>query len=90
MDMGRNTQRIAHHPFQGRVWRDLAQFAGEALAVGLLVSLVLALAIFIATTQVQAAEPARYPGASTPAQGAAVLHADTGEENTVSVKREVQ
>jgi hypothetical protein len=90
MDTGSNTPGIGHHPFQRRAWRDLAQFAGEALAVGLLVSLVLALAIFIATTQVQAAEPARYAGAPTPAQGAAELRSGAGGQTAVTVAREVQ
>lgn len=58
MDIGRGTREISANPFQGRAWRDLAQLAGEALAAGLLVSLVLAAAIFIAATQAQAAEPA--------------------------------
>ena len=58
MDIGRGTREISANPFQGRAWRDLAQLTGEALAAGLLVSLVLAAAIFIAATQAQAAEPA--------------------------------
>ena len=38
------------------VWRDLGRFLCEALAAGLIVSLVLALAAFIVSTQAQAAE----------------------------------
>ena len=59
MAIGRSIEALTQHPFQGRVWRDMAQLAAEALAAGLLVSLVLALAIFIATTQAQAAPVAR-------------------------------
>ncbi len=44
------------HPLASRVYRDIARFAGEALVAGLVVSLALALAIFIVATQAQAAE----------------------------------
>lgn len=45
------------HRLDGRAWRDLVRFAGEALAAGLFASLVLALATFIVSTQA-AASPA--------------------------------
>ena len=44
------------HPLTSHVYRDIVRFAGEALAAGLVVSLALALAIFIVATQAQAAE----------------------------------
>jgi Ca-activated chloride channel family protein len=47
------------HPFAGRAWRDLARFVGEALAAGLITSLVLALATFIVSTHAAAAPGAR-------------------------------
>lgn len=68
METSRSTQSIAPHPFQGRAWRELAQFALEALAVGVLVSLVLALAIFIAASETQAPEPATAARAPLPGQ----------------------
>ncbi len=51
------------HPLTSHVYRDIARFAGEALAAGLIVSLVLALAIFVVATQAQAAETG--PGQGT-------------------------
>ncbi|MEP7183920.1 MAG: hypothetical protein ABI886_17215 [Betaproteobacteria bacterium] len=57
MTTGSSSHRIHGHPFQGRVWRDLAQLAAEALAAGLVVSLALALAIFIAAAQAKPDEP---------------------------------
>src|SRR5512141_2972535 len=51
------------HPLTSHVYRDIARFAGEALAAGLIVSLALALAIFIVATQAQAAETG--PGQGT-------------------------
>ena len=51
------------HPFSGRAWRDLARFAGEALAAGLFASLVLALATFIVAAQAAAAPAPRGDGA---------------------------
>ena len=68
METSRSTGGIAPHPFQGRAWRELAQLALEALAAGVLVSLVLALAIFIAATEAQATEPAPAARAPLPAQ----------------------
>ena len=47
------------HPFAGRAWLDLARFVGEALAAGLLASLVLALATFIVSAQAGAAPAPR-------------------------------
>ena len=38
------------HPLTSHVYRDIARLAGEALAAGLVVSLALALAIFIVAT----------------------------------------
>ncbi len=61
MDTGRNLRANDLHPLRSGVYRDLARLAAEALAVGLIVSLVLALAIFIVATQAQAAEPAPLP-----------------------------
>jgi hypothetical protein len=76
MTTGSDSHRIEGHPFQGRVWRDLAQLAAEALAAGLVVSLALALAIFIAAAQTKPAEPV---GAAMPDAGApgAVANAST-------------
>ncbi len=53
------------HPLRSGAYRDLARLAAEALAAGLIVSLVLALAIFIVATQAQAAEPNAAPGEGT-------------------------
>jgi len=65
------------HPLTSHVYRDIARFAGEALAAGLIVSLALALAIFVVATQAQAAETG--PGQGTlllqPAADAAPLAA---------------
>ena len=78
MAIGRSIEALTQHPFQGRVWRDMAQLAAEALAAGLLVSLVLALAIFIATTQAQAA-PLPAPAGPAATQPAAPAAADPAE-----------
>ncbi len=52
MSIDRSVPRIA---LRTAIWRDLARFACEALAAGLIVSLVLALAAFIVSAQAQAA-----------------------------------
>jgi len=89
MGTGRSIQGITQHPLHGRAWRELAQLAGEALVAGLLVSLVLALAIVIATTQAQAAESARAAGEPRPAQGTLVLRPEPGEKiGAAAVPRE--
>jgi len=59
MSIDRSVPRIA---LRTAIWRDLARFACEALAAGLIVSLVLALAAFIVSAQAQAATN-RAPGA---------------------------
>jgi hypothetical protein len=64
MDMTTSTRELPANPFRHRTWRDLARFAGEALAAGLLVSVVLATAIFIAVTEAQSFEPERTPVAA--------------------------
>jgi Ca-activated chloride channel family protein len=65
MNTGRNFHAVNAHPLRGNVYRDVARLAAEALAAGLLVSLVLALAIFIVSTQAQAAEAYATPGQGT-------------------------
>ncbi len=55
MSIDRSVPRLT---FRAAVWRDLARFACEALAAGLIVSLVLALAAFIVSSQAQAAPTA--------------------------------
>jgi hypothetical protein len=52
----RNTARN-RYPLHDRAWRDLARFAGEAMAAGLFASLVLALATFIVSAHAAAAGP---------------------------------
>jgi hypothetical protein len=61
MSIDRSVPRVT---FRAAIWRDLARFACEALAAGLFVSLVLALAAFIVSAQAQAATTA-----STVAEG---------------------
>lgn len=53
------------HPLDGRAWRDLVRFAGEALAAGLFASLVLALATFIVSSQAAAASAMGDSGSAT-------------------------
>jgi len=62
-------------------WRGLARLALEGLAAGLFASLVLALAVFIAATQAQAAPPsARSAGAlASESRGGALRLAGSGE-----------
>ncbi len=68
MDTGRNLHGNDMHPLRSGAYRDLARLAAEALAAGLIVSIILALAIFIVATQAQAAESSAVPG-----QGALLL-----------------
>ena len=65
MNTGRNLHAVNAHPLRGNMYRDVARLAAEALAAGLLVSLVLALAIFIVSTQAQAVETNAAPGQGT-------------------------
>jgi Ca-activated chloride channel family protein len=53
------------HPLRSGAYRDIARLLAEALAAGMIVSLVLALAIFIVATQAQAAETPAPPGQGT-------------------------
>jgi hypothetical protein len=63
MDIGRSIARPSLHPIGGRAWRDLGRLVGEALAAGLAVSLVLALAAFIVSAQTPAADVSTMPPA---------------------------
>ncbi len=65
MDTGSNLRPNDLHPLRSGACRDLARLAAEALAAGLIVSLVLALAIFIVATQAQAAETSTVPRSGT-------------------------
>jgi Ca-activated chloride channel family protein len=65
------------HVLTSRVCRDIARFAGEALVAGLVVSLALALAIFIVATQAQAAE-------TPPGQGTLLLEPGAGAPSTAA------
>jgi len=71
MSTARNPRPIAPHPVTSHVYRDFARLAGEALAAGLVVSLALALAIFIVATSAQAAE-------TPPGQGTLLLKFEAG------------
>ena len=71
MSTTRNPPPPAPHPLTSHVYRDFARLAGEALAAGLVVSLALALAIFIVATQAQAAE-------MPPGQGTLLFKSETG------------
>ncbi len=71
MSTARNPRPIAPHPLTSHVYRDFARLAGEALAAGLVVSLALALAIFIVATSAQAAE-------TPPGQGTLLLKSEAG------------
>ena len=62
MTNARNLRQPAPNPLTSHVYRDIARLAGEALAAGLVVSLALALAIFVVATQAQAAEPGPMQG----------------------------
>ena len=72
MNTARNLSATAPHPLRSHVYRDVARLAGEALAAGLIISLVLALAIFIVSTQAEAAD-------SVPGQGTLMLRSASGE-----------
>jgi Ca-activated chloride channel homolog len=74
MNATRNLQQDVAHPLRSHVYRDVARLAAEALAAGLVVSVALALAIFIVSTQAQAADAACAPG-----QGTLMLKGATGE-----------
>ncbi len=74
MNTGRNAHASAAHPLRGHVYRDFARLAAEALAAGLVVSLALALAIFIVSTQAQAADTGAVPG-----QGTLMLKSASGD-----------
>jgi hypothetical protein len=63
MNIGRSIARPPLHPIGGRAWRDLGRLVGEALAAGLAVSLVLALAAFIVSAQSNGADAAAAPPA---------------------------
>jgi len=80
MNTGRNPLTGFAPPLRGHVYRDFARLAAEALAVGLVVSLALALAIFIVSTQAEAADSGTVPG-----QGTAVVpgHATRGRRVVV-------
>lgn len=78
MEIGRNTHGIDANPFRGRAYRDLARLAGEALAAGLFVSLVLALAIFIVSARAEAADVGNRP-ATMAGQGTLLFRQGPGE-----------
>ena len=65
MDIGRNPTGSPAHRLRGGAYRGLARLAAEALAAGLFISLVLALAIFIVSAQAQASDLAGPPGRGT-------------------------
>ncbi len=64
MSTARNLNATTAHPLRSQVYRDVARLAGEALAAGLVISLALALAIFIVSTQAEAADSG-VPGQGT-------------------------
>jgi Ca-activated chloride channel family protein len=65
MNTDRNPLPTDLHPLRSGAYRDLARLLAEALAAGMIVSLVLALATFIVATQAQAAESSGQPGQGT-------------------------
>ncbi len=65
MDSGRREDADAAVPPPALACRELARLAAEALAAGLFVSIVLALAIFVIAAQAQAAETSAAPGQGT-------------------------
>ena len=73
MSTARNLNATTAHPLRSHVYRDVARLAGEALAAGLVISLALALAIFIVSTQAEAAD------SGVPGQGTLMLKGDAGE-----------
>jgi hypothetical protein len=56
-----------------RVWRDLAQLAGEALAIGVVFSLLLALAVFVVARGGHGEEFARSQAAPAGIRAAALV-----------------
>ena len=72
MNTSSNLPASTAHPLRSHVYRDVARLAGEALAAGLVISLALALAIFIVSTHAEAAE-------SIPGQGTLMLKSAAGE-----------
>ena len=73
MNTARNLNANAPHPLRSHIYRDVARLAGEALAAGLVISLALALAIFIVSTQAEAAD------SGVPGQGTLMLRNSSGE-----------
>jgi Ca-activated chloride channel family protein len=73
MSTARNLNATTTHALRSHVYRDVARLAGEALAAGLVVSLALALAIFIVSTQAEAAD------SGVPGQGTLMLKSEAGE-----------
>jgi Ca-activated chloride channel family protein len=65
MELGKNRLGIDAHPLRGGAYRGLVRLAAEALAAGLVVSLVLALAIFIVSSKAEASETGATPGQGT-------------------------
>ena len=59
-----NAERSRGRPLGTRVWRDLARLAAEGLAIGVFVSLILALAVFVVSMQAPAGDSVRAPRAS--------------------------
>jgi len=74
MSTDRNYSASNAHPLRGHVYRDVARLAAEAFAAGLVISLALALAIFIVSTQAEASEAGVVPG-----QGTLMLKRAAGE-----------
>jgi len=74
MNADRNFSASNAHSLRGHVYRDVARLAAEAFAAGLVISLALALAIFIVSTQADAAELGAVPG-----QGTLMLKRAAGE-----------
>src|SRR4029453_14817082 len=73
MNTARDLNATAAHPLRSHIYRDVARLAGEALAAGLFISLALALAIFIVSTQAAAAD------SGVPGQGTLMLRSGSGE-----------
>ena len=65
MNTDRDTLPANLDPLRSNAYRDIARLLAEALAAGMIVSLVLALAIFIVATRAQAAETGAAPGQGT-------------------------
>ena len=64
-----NAEQMREQLLGTRVWRDLARLAAEGLAIGVFVSLVLALAVFVVSMQAPAADSVRAPRAAVVSAG---------------------